>query len=94
MKSLLTNYKSFVRPNLNYADIIYDKTLNQSFKKKIQMAHYQELDLESLAGRRWVRKLIFLHKIVLCLQPSQHKIILLHMVIQEDIQLALQLKSQ
>ena len=34
-KSLLTIYKSFVRPNLNYADIIYNKPLNESFKKKI-----------------------------------------------------------
>ena len=27
-KSLLAIYKSFVRPNLGYADIIYDKPLN------------------------------------------------------------------
>ena len=36
-KRLLTIYKSFVRPNLDYADIIYDKSLNYSFKKKIEM---------------------------------------------------------
>ena len=29
-KSLLTIYKSFVRPNLDYADIIYDKPFNKS----------------------------------------------------------------
>ena len=30
--SLLTISKSFVRPNLDYTDIIYDKPLNESFK--------------------------------------------------------------
>ena len=39
-KSLLTIYKSFVRPNLDYADIIYDKPLNESFKKKIELVQY------------------------------------------------------
>ena len=34
-KSLLTIYKSFVRPNLDYADIIYDKPFNESFKRKM-----------------------------------------------------------
>ena len=36
-KSLLTIYKSFVWPNLDYADIIYDKPLNESLKRKIEM---------------------------------------------------------
>ena len=39
-KSLLTIYKSFVRPNLNYADMIYDKTFNESLKRKIEMVQY------------------------------------------------------
>ena len=33
-KSLLTIYKSVGRPNLDYADIIYDKPLNESLKKE------------------------------------------------------------
>ena len=37
-KSLLTIYKSFARPNLNYADIIYNKPLNKLFKRKIEIA--------------------------------------------------------
>ena len=80
-KSLLTIYKSFVRPNLNYADMIYDKTFNESLKRKIEMVQYnaaliitgafkgtsrdkiyQELGLESLADRRWTRKLFFFTK--------------------------------
>ena len=36
-KSSLTIYKSFVRPNLPYANIIYDKLLNGSFTRKIEM---------------------------------------------------------
>ena len=31
-KGLLTVYESFVSPNLHYADIIYDKPLNESLK--------------------------------------------------------------
>ena len=40
-KNLLTIYKSFVRPNLDYADIIYDKPFNESFKTKIEMIQYR-----------------------------------------------------
>ena len=35
--SLLTIYKTFVRPILDYADIIYEKTLTESFKDKLEM---------------------------------------------------------
>ena len=40
-KRLLTICKSFVRPNLDYADIIYDKPFNESFKGKIKMVQYK-----------------------------------------------------
>ena len=40
-KSLLTIYKSFVRPNLDYADIIYEKLFNESFKRKIELVQYK-----------------------------------------------------
>ena len=40
-KTLLTIYKSFVRPNLDYADMIYDKPYNESFKTKIETIHYR-----------------------------------------------------
>ena len=39
-KSLLTIYKSFVRSNLDYADIIYSKSLRESLKRKIEMVQY------------------------------------------------------
>ena len=40
-KTLLTIYKSFVRPNVDYADIIYDESFNESFKTKIEMIQYR-----------------------------------------------------
>ena len=40
-KLLLTVYKYFVRPTLDYADIIYDKPFNESFKTKIEMIQYR-----------------------------------------------------
>ena len=39
-RSLLTIYKSFVRPLLDYADIIYDKPYNESFKEKLEAVQY------------------------------------------------------
>ena len=87
-KTLLTIYKSFVRPNLDFADIIYDKPLNEAFKNKLGMVQYraalvitdafkgtsrdrlyEELGLESLANRRWSRRLFFYHKILNGLSP-------------------------
>ena len=40
-RSLITIYKSFVRPNLDYGDIIYDKPFNESFKRNIEMVQYK-----------------------------------------------------
>ena len=38
--SLLTIYKSFIRPLLNYADVIYDQASNASFSKIIESLQY------------------------------------------------------
>ena len=35
--SLLTIYKTFTRPVLEYADIIYGKPLNECFKNELEM---------------------------------------------------------
>ena len=40
-KNSLTIYKSFVRPNLDCADIRYDKPFNESLKRKIEMVQYK-----------------------------------------------------
>ena len=34
--ALLTIYKSFIRPHLDYTDIIYDQLNNDSFKNKLE----------------------------------------------------------
>ena len=38
--SLLTIYKSFIRPHLDYGDIIYDHVYNASFQQKIESIQY------------------------------------------------------
>ena len=38
--SLLTIYKTFVRPHLDYGDVVYDKVFNESFHKKLKSAQY------------------------------------------------------
>ena len=38
--SLLTIYKSFIRPFLDYADVIYDQLSNAAFSKKIEPVQY------------------------------------------------------
>ena len=38
--ALLTIYKSFIRPHLNYSDIIYDQAYNTSFHQKLELLQY------------------------------------------------------
>ena len=37
---LLTIYKSFLRPHLDYGDVIYDHALNESFQNKLEPVQY------------------------------------------------------
>ena len=81
--SLLIIYKSFVRPHLNYGDVIYDQPNNSRLSDKIESAQYnaalaitgairgtskeklyQELGLEFLKDRRWLRRMSYLYKII------------------------------
>ena len=38
--SLIILYKSFIRPHLDYGDIIYDQPFNNSFQNKIESIQY------------------------------------------------------
>ena len=86
--SLITIYKSFIRPHLDYGDILYDQAFNNSFHAKLESIQYkasnailgtingsnrekvyQELGLESLQSRRWMRKLFMFYKISKDLVP-------------------------
>ena len=40
-KALLTSYKSFVRPHLDYGDISYDKLDNKNFENKLEKFQYK-----------------------------------------------------
>ena len=40
MQSLLTIYKSFIRPHLDYGDIIYDQPNNENFCNLIEKVQY------------------------------------------------------
>ena len=39
-QSLVTIYKAFIRPHLDYRDIIYDQTYNDSFHQKMKSVQY------------------------------------------------------
>ena len=38
--ALIALYKSFVRPNLDYGDIIYEQAINSSFHEKLKSIQY------------------------------------------------------
>jgi len=88
-RSLLTIYKSFIRPHLDYGDIVYDRPGNATFVQKLESIQYNaclaitgcfrgtsqeklysELGLESLADRRFARRMTFFYGIINNLAPS------------------------
>ena len=81
--SLLTIYKLFIRPHLDYGDVVYDQSSNDAFSNKLETVQYnaalaitgeikgtsreklyQELGLEYLQQRRWMRRLCLFYKVV------------------------------
>ena len=81
--ALLTIYHSFIRPYLNYGDVIYDQSENESFNGKIELVQYnvplaitsairgtsqeklyQELCLDSLRRRIWLRCMCYFYKLI------------------------------
>ena len=86
--ALVTIYKSFIRPHLDYGDIIYDRPNNNSFTQNIETIQYNaamavtgaikgssrdnlynELGLESLSSRRWIRRLLSFYKYFTSMRP-------------------------
>ena len=78
-KSLVAIYKGFLRPIIDYRNIIYEYS-----REKLESVHYkaelaitgaiqgtscdkiyQELGLESLKSRRWYKRLSFMFKIMI-----------------------------
>ena len=81
-KPLLSVYKTFLRPYLDYCDVIYDKPHNENFTDTLKSIQYNaalaitaaikgtskeklhnELGVEYLKDRRWMRRLCPFHKI-------------------------------
>ena len=87
--SLLAIYKSFIRPQLDYGDVVYDQPSNDAFSNKLETVQYnaalaitgeikgtsreklyQELGLEYLQQRRWMRRLCSFYKVVSIKLPA------------------------
>ena len=87
--SLLTIYKSFIRPHLDKDDVVSDEPSNDAFsnqwetvqynaalaitgaiKKTSREELYQELGLEYLQQRRWMRRLCLFYKVVSTKLPA------------------------
>ena len=46
---LLTRYKSFIRPHLDYGDFLHDKPSNDNFQEKMKKVQYR--DSLAITGR-------------------------------------------
>ena len=42
-KALLTIYKSFIKPQLDYGDILYDKPENENFQNKLEKVNIEHV---------------------------------------------------
>ena len=83
--SLINIFKSFVRPHLDYGDIIFDRAYNTSFYQNVKSIQYnaalaitgivrvtsRELGFESLQQKRWYIKLGCLFNVI----NNSHRVI-------------------
>ena len=68
--SLLTIHKSFIRPNLDYSDVIYDQAYNVSFQKGIESIQYNAAVCNTGAIRETSKEKLFEE---LGLESLQHR---------------------
>ena len=68
--SLLTIYKSFIRPHLDYGDIIYDQVYNASFQQKAESIQYNAAIAITGAIRGTSKEILFEE---LGLESLQHR---------------------
>ena len=57
--SLITIFKSFIRPHLDYGDIIYDRAYNVSFHQNIELIQYNAALAITGAARRTFREKLY-----------------------------------
>ena len=82
---MLTVYKCFIRPHLDYGDVIYDQPNLSSLANKIKSVQYnaalgitgairgtskEKLYQEKIKDKRWLRRLCYMYKIVNTKQPA------------------------
>ena len=58
-QALVTNYKAFVRPYLDYGDVLYDQAFNNSFHAKIESIQYNDCLAITGAIRGTSREIIY-----------------------------------
>ena len=63
-QSLIAIHKSFIQPHLDYGDIIYDQSNNESFCKVIERVQYNA-DLAITGAIKGTSKLWFILNLVL-----------------------------
>ena len=68
--SLLTIYKSFIRPHLDYGNVMYDQAYNVSFQQKVESIQYNAAVAITGAIRRTSKEKLFEE---LGLQSLQHR---------------------
>ena len=69
-QALITIYKSFIHPHLDYEDILYDKAFDESFHQKIKSIQYNACLAITGAIRRSCREKIYQE---LGLESFQHR---------------------
>ena len=82
-KSLLTIYKSFVRPHLDYGDIIYDNPENKTLINKLEKVQYQACLAVTGAFQGISRESLYRELGLECLQTRRwyRKIILFYKIL-------------
>ena len=58
-KSLLTIYKSFIRPHLDYGDVVYDRSSNDDFSDQFQIVQYNAALAITRAIKGTSRKILY-----------------------------------
>ena len=70
-KSLLTIYKSFVQPQLDYGDIIYDNPENEALINKLEKVQYQSCLPIIGAFQSTLRESLYNELVLECLQTRR-----------------------
>ena len=84
-KALVTIYKSFVTPHLDYGDVLYDKPDNQNFENKLEKIQYKACLAITGAIQGTSRQTLYdeLGLISLCKRRWYNKLIFFYKIVNE-----------